>query len=78
MDIPAFTLSKHNRLLQIADLVANTVYGRYESGYARHFDPLLPKFDLAPTSPVRSLAHLPAARGQCYIPCCWPRPPEPS
>lgn len=72
LDIPAFTLAKHNRLLQIADLVANTVYGRYEKGYARHFDLLLPKFDLSPTSPVRGLAHLHANPQQCYIPCCWP------
>ena len=78
LDIPAFMLSKHNRLLQIADLVANTVYGRYENGHAKQFDRLLPKFDLAPTSTMRGLAHLPADPEQCYLPCCWPRLPEPS
>ena len=74
LDIPAFTLSRHNRLLQIADLVANTVYGRYENGHAAQFDRLLPKFDLSPTAPVRGLAHLPAEPAQCYLPCCWPTP----
>ena len=80
LDIPAFTLSRHNRLLQIADLVANTVYGRYENGHAAQFDRLLPKFDLSPTTPLRGLAHLPAEPAQCYLPCCWPPPrsPEPS
>ena len=75
LDIPAFTLARHNRLLQIADLAANTVYGRYENGHAREFDRLLPKFDLAPGGLMRGLAHLPAGLEQCYIPCCWPRRP---
>ena len=78
LEVPLFTLSRNSRLLQIADLVANTVYGRYENGHAKQFDQLLPKFDLAPTSTVRGLAHLPADPEQCYLPCCWPRLPEPS
>ena len=44
-DIPFFTLSRNSRLLQIADLIANTVYGRYETSHAREFDRMLPKFD---------------------------------
>ena len=70
LDIPAFTLSKHNRLLQIADLVANTVYGRYESSYAREFDRLLPKFYQSGNGPVHGLVHLPAEPALCYQPCC--------
>lgn len=78
LEVPFFTLSRNSRLLQIADLVANTVYGRYENGHAAQFDRLLPKFDLPPASPVRGLAHLHADPQQCYLPCCWPppRPPE--
>ena len=77
LEVPFFTLSRNSRLLQIADLVANTVYGRYENGHAAQFDRLLPKFDLSPTAPLRGLAHLPAEPAQCYLPCCWP-PPRPN
>ena len=72
LDIPFFTRSRNSRPLQIADLVANTVYGRYEHGYATQFDRLLPKFDQTRNGPVHGLVHLPAEPAPCYQPCCRP------
>ena len=74
LDIPFFTLSQNSRLLQVADLVANTVYGRYESGYANHFDRMLPKFDQARNGPMHGLVHIAENPAGCYIPCCYPAP----
>ncbi len=44
-DIPYFTPARNTRLLQLADAVANAVYGRYEHSHARHFDIIAPRFD---------------------------------
>ena len=73
LDIPFFTLAKNSRLLQIADLVANTVYGRYESGHATRFDQLLPKFDQDERGPIHGLVHITRDRSRCYGPCCRSR-----
>ena len=73
VDIPFFTLSKNSRMLQIADLIANTVYGRYESGHASQFDRMLPKFDQDDNNRMHGLVHLCASRNQCYLPCCLTR-----
>ena len=73
LDIPFFTMASNSRMLQIADLVANTVYGRYESGHASQFDRLLPKFDQDENGRMHGLVHLTRDRAQCYQPCCRPR-----
>ena len=73
VDIPFFTLSKNSRMLQIADLIANTVYGRYESGHASQFDRMLPKFDQDDNNHMHGLVHLCTSRYQCYLPCCLTR-----
>lgn len=73
LEIPFFTLSRNSRPLQIADLVANTVYGRYENGHAGQFDRLLPKFYQSSNGPLHGLVHLPAESALCYQPCCWPQ-----
>ena len=73
VDIPFFTLSKNSRLLQIADLVANSVYGRYESGHVRMFDRMLPKFDQEENGRMHGLLHLTDSRSDCYLPCCLTR-----
>jgi Protein of unknown function (DUF3800) len=44
-DVPFFVPAANNRLLQLADFIANAVYGRYNSGYARDFDSIAVKFD---------------------------------
>ena len=73
VDIPVFTPSKNARLLQIADLISNTVYGRYESGHAAMFDKMLPKFDQADTGRMHGLLHITGGRALCYLPCCLSR-----
>lgn len=72
-DIPFFTLSRNSRLLQIADLIANTVYGRYESSHAREFDRMLPKFDQDDSGRIHGLVHFCKDRNLCYLPCCLSR-----
>ena len=73
VDIPFFTLSESSRLLQIADLITNTVYGRYESGHALEFDRMLPKFDQDDSGVMHGLLHLCRNRRECYMPCCMSR-----
>ena len=73
VDIPFFTLSRNSRLLQIADLISNTVYGRYESGHAAMFDRMLPKFDQDDRGRMHGLLHLTGDRHSCYLPCCLTR-----
>ena len=73
IDVPFFTLSKNSRLLQIADLISNTVYGRYESSHAAMFDKMLPKFDQDDTGRMHGLLHLTPNRASCYLPCCLVR-----
>ena len=73
VEIPLFTLSRNSRLLQIADLIANTVYGRYESGYAAKFDRMLHKFDQDDSGRMHGLLHLTNSRDKCYLPCCLTR-----
>ncbi len=73
VDIPFFTLSRNSRLLQIADLIANSVFGRYESGHAAMFDKMLHKFDQGDSGQMHGLLHLTGNRGACYLPCCLTR-----
>ena len=73
VDIPFFTLSKNSRPLQIADLIANSVFGRYESGHAAMFDKMLPKFDQDESGRMHGLLHLAHNRAACYLPCCLTR-----
>ncbi len=72
-DIPFFTLSRNSRLLQIADLIANTVYGRYEASHAREFDRMLPKFDQDDLGRIHGLVHFCKDRNLYYLPCCLSR-----
>jgi hypothetical protein len=44
-DVPFFVPAANNRLLQLADFIANAIYGRYNSGYTRDFDIIAAKFD---------------------------------
>lgn len=74
LDIPLFTSSQNSRMLQIADLIANTVYGRYERGYAIRFDPMVPKFEQSRNGAIHGLVHIrPGEATQCYLPCCLSR-----
>ena len=77
-DIPYFASSKSTRLLQLADFVANAVFGRYESGYSRDFDCLAPRLD-QDRGRIHGLVHITTGRQNCYCPSCvtrrvYPRP----
>ena len=71
-DIPYFAPAKSTRLLQLADFVANAVFGRYESGYARQFDRIAPRIDQDQNS-MHGLVHLARNRQSCYCPACISR-----
>lgn len=68
-DIPYFAPAKSTRLLQLADFVANAVFGRYESGYARYFDSIVPKFH-QDQNRLHGLVHRSREFRDCYCPAC--------
>ena len=77
-DIPYFAPAKSTRLLQLADFVSNAVFGRYENGYTRDFDKLMPRFDQQ-EGRMHGLVHIARERQNCYCPACvsrraYPRP----
>lgn len=75
-DIPYFAPAANTRLLQVADFVANAVYGRYDSGYAKDFDTIVPKFDQE-DGYLHGLVHLHASPPTCYCPACLSRRARP-
>jgi hypothetical protein len=71
-DIPLFTPAHNSRLLQVADFCANAVHGRFESGLARQFDRISPKF-FECDRVVHGLAHYSNAFHECSCPGCLTR-----
>ena len=71
-EIPLFTSSANSRLLQVADFCANAIYGKFESGYARQFDRISPKFFEA-DGIIHGLAHYSKGYEQCMCPGCLTR-----
>ncbi len=71
-DIPYFAPAKSTRLLQLADFVANAVFGRYERGYTRHFDKIATRLDQE-GGHIHGLVHLARDRASCYCPACIQR-----
>ena len=71
-DIPYFAPAKNTRLLQLADFVANAIYGRYEGGYTRQFDRIAPRVDQE-QGRMYGLVHLARNRQDCYCPACVTR-----
>lgn len=68
-DIPYFAPAANTRLLQVADFVANAVFGRYEKGYSRDFDLVMPRFD-QDGGDLHGLVHLHSSRLDCFCPAC--------
>ena len=75
-DIPYFAPAKSTRLLQLADFVANAVFGRYESGYTRNFDLIAPKFH-QDDDRIHGLVHRSRDFQTCYCPACFSRRQHP-
>lgn len=69
-DIPYFAPANSTRLLQLADFVANAVFGRYESGYARYFDQIAARFDQDQEGRLHGLVHVATDRRDCYCLAC--------
>ncbi len=68
-EIPLFTPAENTRLLQVADLVVNAVYGRYEKGLAQDFDRIAGKFDREGER-IHGLTHICAQAANCFCPAC--------
>jgi len=71
-EIPLFTSSANSRLLQVADFVANAVFGRYEGGYTRQFDKIVPRFDQN-EGVYYGLWHYCGDHRECSCPACLSR-----
>ena len=71
-EVPLFTAAANSRMLQIADFCANAVFGRYETGHARHFDELVQKFD-RDEGILHGLGHFCINYQGCFCPACLTR-----
>ncbi len=74
-DIPYFAPAKSTRLLQLADFVANAVYGRYEGGHTQNFDLIVPRFH-QDEGRIHGLVHRSRDFQNCYCPACILRRPS--
>lgn len=75
-DIPYFAPAKSTRLLQLADFVANAVFGRYEAGHTKYFDLIVPKFH-QDEGRMHGLVHRSSEYQNCYCPACLSRRQHP-
>lgn len=71
-DIPLFADSKSTRLLQLADVVAYSIFRRYERSDTRLMDRIISKFD-SEDNIMHGLVHLTANRAVCTCPACLTR-----
>ena len=71
-DVPFFADSKSTRLLQVADLVAYSIFRRYEQRDTRFLDRLIHKFD-AENEVLHGLLHLTTNYEACTCPACLTR-----
>ena len=71
-DAPAFADSRTTRLLQAADLVAYSIFRRYERGDARFLDRLISRFQQS-DGVIHGLMHLVSKSWECCCPACLSR-----
>ena len=71
-DVPLFADSRATRLLQLADLVAYSVFRRYERGDTRLIDKIVSKFD-SENEVMHGLVHLALNQATCTCPACLTR-----
>ena len=72
VEVPFFVDSRRSRLVQLADVVANTVFRFYTRGDAELFDILLPAF-FAYDGTIHGLTHLVTGYQSCPCPACVSR-----
>jgi Protein of unknown function (DUF3800) len=71
-EVPLFVDSRASRLVQLADLVAYSLWRRYEYSDGRFFDGLIPYFD-SEGGVIHGLVHHKARSVQCFCPACLSR-----
>ncbi len=71
VDIPYFAGGVNTRMIQVADLVAYSIYQYYEHNNPRYFDQVSDRFDRrGPREPPDGLEHMTARECQCLA-CNW-------
>lgn len=71
-DVPFFADSQATRLLQLADLVAYSIFRRYERGDTRLLDKIISKFD-TDGGVIHGLVHISPSSSSCTCPACLTR-----
>lgn len=71
-EVPLFIDSRASRLVQLADLVAFSLWRQYEFQDGRFFNPIIPRFD-ADGGVIHGLVHKPIKGPDCYCPACMSR-----
>lgn len=67
-DVPFFAPAQDTRMLQFADFIANSLYGRYQSSLTGDFDRIVGKFD-SEGGVIHGLAHLTLNSSCVCLPC---------
>lgn len=71
-EVPFFVDSRASRLVQLADLVAFSLWRKYEHRDGRFFDPITPRFD-NDGGVIHGLVHYKPANEDCFCPACMSR-----
>lgn len=71
-EVPLFVDSRASRLVQVADLVAYSMWRKYEHRDGRFFDELVPLFD-SEGGVIHGLVHHKSRNDQCFCPACMSR-----
>ena len=71
-EVPLFTSAANSRMLQLADLCANSIHARYATGHARHFDRIAARFDVT-DGVFHGLWHASRDYQTCPCPGCLTR-----
>ena len=71
-EVPLFVDSKASRLVQLADLLAYSLWRKYEKQDSTFFDPIVRKFDAA-GGVIHGLVHRKPATEDCFCPACMSR-----
>jgi hypothetical protein len=71
-EVPLFVDSRASRLIQLADLIAFSMWRKYEHQDGRFFDPIISRFD-ADGGDIHGLVHYRAMGKDCYCPACLSR-----
>ena len=71
-EVPLFVDSRASRLIQLADLIAFSMWRKYEYQDGRFFDPIISRFD-ADGGVIHGLVHYRSTNRGCYCPACMSR-----